>query len=160
MGNGDGDMIHQITSALILPKIMKLSEYLPETDPDVLEKVLTSSFARDDARLFVSQKDGEVNGFVFATIETFEGEPAVFIQTCVILPGDDSRNLGFQLLARLRAWARESGVRYLYFMTKRKAAGFARKYNFYEYATIMKQRQDAPLEEPFEHHHSVLRRKA
>ena len=121
-------MIFQAETPLIVPKIMVLAKKL-ENDPSVLEKELLESFQREDARIFVEQKDGNLRGFIFATIEVLEGAEAVFIQSCVVLPDVNEKSVCNELLARVRKWGAQLGMKDMYFMTRRSPDAFKRKYH-------------------------------
>lgn len=131
-------MIYRIKNALLLPKILQLARALPEPNLPALEAIIIKGIGRDDAALFVDEKDGEVNGFIFATVEEFEGEPAAFIQASVIKPKNNQENIGHELLARVRSWGRDCGLKMLYMMTRRSARAYERKYNFKYHMTVLK----------------------
>jgi len=132
-------MIFQAETPLIVPKIMVLAKKL-ENDPSVLEKELLESFQREDARIFVEQKDGNLRGFIFATIEVLEGAEAVFIQSCVVLPDVNEKSVCNELLARVRKWGAQLGMKDMYFMTRRSPDAFKRKYHFRYHSTLLKRR--------------------
>lgn len=132
-------MIYALKNVLLIPKILELSKVL-DTDPQALSNVLIKSLGRKDAALYVDEKDGVLDGFILATIEEFDGKDAAFIQSCVIKPEGNEKNIGHELLTRIRRWAAEQGATEIYFMTRRNPQAFQRKYNFRYHATVLKRR--------------------
>lgn len=132
-------MIYAARNIFLIPKILALAKVL-ETDPAALETVLIRSLGRKDAILYVDEKEGVLNGFILATVEEFEGADAAFIQSCVIKPDGNEKNVGHELLTRVRRWAAEQKVSDIYFMTRRNPKAFQRKYNFRYHSTVLKRR--------------------
>jgi N-acetylglutamate synthase-like GNAT family acetyltransferase len=132
-------MIYQLRNVLLIPKILDLAKAL-DTDPKALETALIRSLGRKDAILFVDEKDGVLDGFILATVEEFESKDAAFIQSCVVQPTTNEKNVCHELLARVRRWAADQGITEMYFMTKRNHKAFQRKYNFRYHATVLKRR--------------------
>lgn len=130
-------MIYQITNALLIPKLLDLMKAL-ETDPVLLQEIMIQSLARSDSRIFVEEKDGQARGFIFATVETFEGKESVFIQSCSVKPDDNERLVCFELLARIRKWGSELGLKDMFFMTRRSPEAFKRKYHFKYHTTVLR----------------------
>lgn len=132
-------MIYQVKNVLLIPKILELAKVL-DTDPKALEAALIKSLGRKDAILFVDEKDELLNGFILATVEEFEGEDAVFIQSCVIKASANESNVGHELLTRIRRWGADRGLKFIYFMTRRNPKAFQKKYNFSYHTTVMRKR--------------------
>lgn len=132
-------MIYALKNVLLIPKVLELAKTL-DTDPKTLETVLIRSLGRKDAALFVYEKDGVLDGFILATIEEFEGRDAGYIQSCVIRPTVNEKNVGHELLSRIRRWVAEQGASEFYFMTRRNHKAFQRKYNLRFHATVLKGR--------------------
>lgn len=130
-------MIYKLTNALLIPKLADLMKAL-ETDPVLLQEMMVESLTRSDSRIFVEEKDGLARGFIFATVETFEGKPAVFIQSCSVKPDDNERLVCFELLARIRKWGTELGLKDMFFMTRRSPEAFKRKYHFKYHTTVLR----------------------
>lgn len=138
MENGNDHMIYKLDNALLIPKVLTLARALPDPNLPALEGMIIKGIGRKDAALFVDEKAEEVNGFIFATVEEFEGEDAVFIQASVIKPNNNHENVGHELLARVRAWGRARGLKQCYFMTRRSARAYERKYGFRYHTTVLK----------------------
>ena len=132
-------MIYQLRNVLMIPRILELAKVL-DTDQKALETCLIRSLGRKDGVLYVDEKEGALNGFVLATVEEFEGEDAVFIQSCVIKTDSNEKNVGHELLTRIRRWAADRGLTYMYFMTQRSPKAFQKKYNFKYHTTVMRKR--------------------
>ena len=130
-------MIYPITHALLIPKVMELARVL-ETDPEILEKKMIACIGRKDAVIFISEKADDLNGFILASIEEFNGSDALYIQACVIKPDANEKNIGCELLSKIKKWGREQGVSDIYFMTRRNPKAYQRKYHFKYHATVLK----------------------
>lgn len=131
-------MIYQITNALLIPKILQLARVIPDTNLKALENMIINGIGRKDSILLVDEKADEVNGFIFATVEELEGESVVFIQTCVNKPTNNEENVVHELLAKVRAWGRKQGLKQCFFMTRRSARAYERKYGFRYHTTVLK----------------------
>ena len=131
-------MIFQLTNPLLIPEVVKLGAAVPETDLEVLKRAMISGIGRRDARIFVYEKDNEFKAFIFATMEEFECEDAVFIQFCVIVPMTNDRDIGMELLNKVREWGSAAGAKWIYTMTDRNPKAFSRKYKFRYHKTVLK----------------------
>ena len=128
-------MISEVKNPLLLPDIMKLAEFVPDTPIKALEKMLINGMTSKDAKIIIHKKHDTVTSFIYASIEHFHGENVVFVQSCYITP--ENVNIGHEFLARLRAWAQEQGLKRLVMMTPRSYKGFERKYHFKPTFTVM-----------------------
>ena len=156
-------MIYALTNALLIPKLLSLASRVEGTDLITLEKIIVNQIGREDARVFVYEKDREFRGFIFATVEVFEGEDSVFIQFCVVeSSANEPGGVCNELLSKVRKWADERGVRFLYFMTRRNPEGFKRRYKFRHYAKVTKSnvndQSGFPEKQKYQYHQTVLRR--
>ena len=126
-------MLIEIDSPLYINEILKLASIVPGTPVEKLKKMILDSFSHGDTnqyKLVVDKRDEEVRGFIFATIEEFEGDDVVFVQFCVLKPCKEDKHTGFELLAKLRAWGKDRGARKMVSIVRREPKGFMRKYNF------------------------------
>lgn len=142
MGSGYDPMIYQLTNALLIPKVMGLVREYPEFNDRALEPMLIEAIGRKDARIFVDEKEGVVNGFILATSEFFEGEDSSFIQACIVRPNLNEKNVCNELLSQVRKWCREHGLKTMYFMTPRSHRAYQRKYKFRFHAVVLKRSVD------------------
>jgi len=132
-------MIQRIENPLLLPKILSLAKAIDDMPIEKLEKMLVAAFTSKDARVYVDEKDNEVRGYIFGTIEQLDGEDCVFIQSCAIKPEEEERYVGFELLTKMKLWAKERGLHNLYMMTKRNQKAFEKKYHFeFAYSVLKK----------------------
>lgn len=135
-------MIYQLTNVLLIQKLLEMARVVPDTDLNALEATLLNSLRRKDARIFVDEHKGEIKGFIFASVEEIDGKDAVYIQFCVIKPDANERNLGMELLSKIRRWAREAGLKDMYFSTRRNVDAFKRKYKFRYHNTMLRRSVD------------------
>lgn len=130
-------MIYQLTNALLIPALEEMAKTVPGASVSALRDMLVETFRRKDSRIFVDEKDGKINGFIFGTVEQFEGQDAVFIQFCVVRPGNE-QNIFNELLAKMRKWTREAGLKHFYFMTGRNPRAFERRTKMTFHAAVLK----------------------
>lgn len=120
-------MIQVIDNPILLFQILDMAKEIPDTPIDVLEKMLLEGIGSKDARIVIDKKDNTIRGFIFGTIEKFQGEDVVFVQSCYVSP--KAPNTFHDLVANVNAWAKEKFIKSILCMTHRPEA-FARKYKF------------------------------
>lgn len=128
-------MITEITNPLLVPKILDLAKSIDSFPLEKLKSMLTEGFKRQDTRLVVYKKDEELKGFVYATIDFFDGDEVVFIQASSI--DSKEKNIGYELLANIKKWGNSNNCKYIYMITQRDKA-FERKYKFEPIGTVMR----------------------
>ncbi len=133
-------MIYPTTNPLIIPKLVELAKVIPDLPGQVLDKLLIEAIVSKDAKIYVDEKDDDVRGFIFATIADFDGQPSCFVQVCVVKPVRDERYICFELLTKVKLWAKENKLEYIYFITRRDPKGFEKKYHFDYYGTVLRQK--------------------
>lgn len=131
-------MIYQLTNPLLIPKLMEMARVVPNTPLDKLEKMLISAISDKNSRIYVAEKGGEIKGFMFGSVEEFDGEDVIFIQFAVVKPEEDEKYTCYELLLKFRLWAKESGLKWLYTMVQRNYKPFKRKYGFEPYAMVLR----------------------
>lgn len=112
------------------PKILSMSTGVKNVDGETLRPLLYETMKREDGLILVSVKDGVVGGFIIATVENWQGEDVVFIQLCVINPDHLEKYTGFTLLAEVRLFAKDKGLKTIMMSTPRSPKGYMRKYKF------------------------------
>lgn len=133
-------MVYTTSNPFLIPKLIEMARQVPNTNIKALEKMLIEGMTSKDSNIIIDEKDDDVRGFIFATIESMEGEDCVFIQFCVIKPQEEERYIGFELLNKIRLWGKERGLKYLYMMTDRNWKPFARKYKFSPHMMVLKRK--------------------
>ena len=78
-----------------------------------------------------------IKGYLYASIERFDGARVVFIQSCYIDSKAD-KYAGMDLLKAIEEWALEKDCKWIYMLTKRDHKPFKRKYKFKEVGTVMR----------------------
>ena len=130
-------MILEFDNPLLIPKLIKLAEEVPNTPLDKLRRFMFLTLNRPNTKAYVDSQDGVIRGFIYASIEEFCGDDCIFIQFCVIKPCNDDKYIGFELLNKMKVWAREKGINDIYFSTTRNPEAFIRKYHFELHSTIL-----------------------
>jgi len=134
-------MVRQLENPLLLTKVIDLAKNIPDMDAVILSTMLTHALASKRALILISEtKEGEVNGFSFATIENLDGEDAVFVQATYIKPGEEEKYIGFELLTKLRLFGKDNRLNNIYMMTKRNPKAYMRKYKFEFAYTVLRRR--------------------
>jgi len=132
-------MIRTIDNPLLLNRILELAKDIPHTPLPILEKFLIEALTSKKAKILISEnKQDELVGFIFATIEEWQGEDVVFIQQCVIKPLKEERYIGFELLTKIKLWAKELNLKKIIMVTQRNPKPYIRKYHFNMEGTILK----------------------
>ena len=136
MEDGNFNMIIEIKNPLLLPKIMELAKKLPDFPLGKFRAMLEEGFNDKDSRLVAYQKDDEIKGFIYATVDFFDGERVVFLQVMYL---DSKNNVGHELMANLRNWAAIKSCDYIYMITNRdEVKAIERKYKFEPIGTVMR----------------------
>ncbi len=130
-------MIIRLTHPLLIPKLVDMAKVVPGAPIEHMADVLIEAvYDEKGSRIFVDEKDGVVKGFIYGSLEHWQGEPVVYVQLCVVLPTE--RYSCHELLARIEAWARENKIKHIIFVTMRNWKAYARKYHFAFDGTVLK----------------------
>lgn len=100
-----------------------------------LLKYLEDAIKNETSIILLDEKDNKVDGFVFASVEEYDGEDVCFIHTCIV--AKDKKYTVHDFIARLRKWSREKGIKTLIMSTNKHEKGFERKYGFKYLSTLM-----------------------
>ena len=130
-------MIIELDNPLLLPKVIDLAKRIEDFPLGKFRSMVEDGFSRKDTRLIVYQKDEEIKGFIYSTIDFFDGERVAFIQATYIEP--KMNGVGKEMLADMRKWAELKDCAYLYMITKRdETRAYERKYKFEQVGTVMR----------------------
>lgn len=131
-------MIIEVLNPLQIPAALKLAANIPDVPVDKLKKMMIDGLTCKTAKIILSKKDNEANAFLFATVDVFDGEDVVFIQTCYIDPNAGS--VGREMLNMIDTWAKERGIKDVVMITPRNPKAYERKYRFELTSYVMKRR--------------------
>lgn len=132
-------MIYELKNPLIINRLLEMAKTIPDLPLLALEKMLIGGIASPNAKIFVEEKDDEVRGFIFASIEGFDGQDSCFVQVCAVKLEQENKYIVFELLSKIKLWAKEKNLEYIYFITKRPK-GFEKKYHFDYYGTVLRKK--------------------
>jgi len=132
-------MIYETSSPLLIPKLLEMAKAIPDLPIPELEKMLIGGISSPNSKILIEEKEDEIRGFLFASIESFDGQDCCFVQVCAVKPMNESHIVP-ELVHRIKLWAKEKGMEYIYFITKRNSKGFERKYKFDYYGAILRKR--------------------
>ena len=129
-------MIQTIDNPILIPQILPLAEHIPDTNIEALERMLIEGVNSPNSKILIDKKDDDIRAFLYASIEGFRGEDVVFIQACYVSP--QALNVGYELLTRIRQWAKEKKIKTLVMMTPRHLKAWAKKYRFKLVSHVLK----------------------
>lgn len=131
-------MIMPFDNPLMIPKLVKLAEVVPDTPLEKLQKFMFATINKPNSKAYVDIHDGEIRGFIYASIAEWDCDRCVFVQFCVVKPCEEDKYICFELLTKIKLWAKENDITQIYFATSRDPKGFIRKYHFELHSTILK----------------------
>lgn len=121
-------MIREIYISLLLNPVFKLADKVPDTTPENFKTVVLERMAEKTSVMVVEEKNNEIRGFLFCTVDRYGAGSAFVIQYAYVKP--DAFEVGSELMARAISLAKHDGYKEIYMMTSRKPEAFARKYKF------------------------------
>ncbi|MFH1318319.1 MAG: hypothetical protein ABIH71_04835 [Candidatus Omnitrophota bacterium] len=131
-------MITIFDNPLMIPKLIKLAEEVPNTPLDKLKKFMFATLNKPNTKAYIDIHDGVIRGFMYASIEEWDGDKCVFIQFCVLKPCEEDKYICFEMLTKMKLWAKQNDITQIYFATQRNPEAFCRKYKFEFHSTILK----------------------
>ena len=130
-------MIYQLREIVAVEPLLKLIKKKEEIFDVPLKDIadyLLKAIVDKNSIVLIDEKDKEIRGVLYASIEEWDNEDVVFIHLCVIDP--QQKNTGFEFMARINKWGREKGIKKIIFSTNRPK-GFIRKYKFKQESFIL-----------------------
>jgi hypothetical protein len=123
---------------MLIPKLIKLAEEVPGAPLKWLREFIFHTLNTPGVIAYADIHEGEYRGFIYANISEWNGDKCVFIQACVLKPCKEERYIGFELLTKIKLFAKEKNLTQIYFITQRNPEGFIRKYHFENAGNILK----------------------
>ena len=130
-------MIYQLKELVAVEPLLRLIKKKEEMFDIPLKDIaeyLLEAITDKDSIVLIDEKDKEIRGVLYASIEKWDNKDVAFIHLCVIDP--KQKNTGFEFLARLNKWGKMKGIEKMIMSTKRPEA-FQRKYKFKYVSTIL-----------------------
>lgn len=130
-------MIYQLKELVAIEPLLKLIKKrkdifnLPLKD---IADYLLEAIRDDNSIVLIDEKDEDIRGVLYASIEKWDNKDVVFIHLCVISP--EQKNTGFEFLARITKWGEKKKVSKIMISTVRPR-GFINKYKFKQTAFIL-----------------------
>lgn len=125
-------MISNISDSKSIEMLLVNAVKIAGIDVDVLRDMISDS-EREKKFIIADVNDGQMKAFMFATIETLDGDKVCFIQAC-----HSVKNGSVQvMLDKCIEWAKKLGLSRVLFMTKRNPKAWERKYKFNEIYHVM-----------------------
>lgn len=100
-----------------------------------LREYLESAIKHDSSVIFLDETDNRLDGFVFASVEEFNGDNVCFIHSCIV--SKEKKYTVYDFITRLRKWSKEKGIKMMIMSTNKHEKGFDRKYGFKYHSTLM-----------------------
>jgi hypothetical protein len=128
-------MIHDLTDKTFIPQLVKMAGELTPTPTRALHKMLAATLGSIHTKVIVDESCSEIQAYIFASIEIYNGEDAGFIQVACAQPQSKSMPT---LLQMVEDWCKGQGLKDIYFICYRNPEPFIRKYKFQSHAYILK----------------------
>ncbi len=126
----------EINNLSLLKDIRKLARKIPDTPVDTLEDMIL--VRNGETRLLTYLEEGVLRGYSFSTLETFDGEDSVYIQSFYISSLAKNKRVGKEFVELNKKWAREKRLKSIYLITQRNPKAIRRKYKFNNEGAVMK----------------------
>jgi len=117
----------------ILPILDRIKDLRPKDYDKVKSKISDLNYINDQF-VCVSRDKGIIDGFMFATIESFDMQLCIFIQYCFA----DKNGIAQQMLDNVTEWSKERDIYNLIFLSERNSKSWERKYKFKEIYKVLK----------------------
>ena len=131
-------MIIEVDHPAQVPDILRLAENVPDISFNEIRRRIIDGLGKPDTKIIVHKRKEGITGFIYATIERIDGQDVVFIQIAYVAPSMEK--IGYELLNRIKSWAKEKQLEWIYTMTPRNPKPFMRKYKFEFYAHVLRRR--------------------
>lgn len=123
-------MILRLDNPLFVSKILDLAKVVPDLPIDTLKNMVLTGINNKNTAIYIDNHNDDLRGCIYASIERWNGEDVGFIQLCVVKPIREEKYICFELLNKIRLWARLHNLKKLVFNTRRNYKAFERKYGF------------------------------
>lgn len=119
-------MLAPVTEIETLDLIVNSSGMIEGLDRNALKDMIIGSMFNDHRFIMADIENKKLRAFIFATIETLDGEDVCFVQAC----GSNKPGVVQVMLDKMISWSKELGLKRIVFMTKRSPRAWERKYKF------------------------------
>ncbi len=126
----------EINNLSLLKDIRKLAGRIPDTPVDTLEDMIL--VRNGETRLLTYLEEGILRAYSFSTLETFDGEDTVYIQSFYVSSLAKNKRVGQEFVRLTKEWAREQRLKFIYLITQRNPKTIRRKYKFNNEGAVMK----------------------
>ena len=130
-------MIYQLKELVAIEPILDLIKKRQDIFKIPIKKIsdyLYGAVADKESIVLIDEKNKEIRGVLYGSIEQWNGEYVLFIHLCVVDP--EQKNTTFEFLSRLNKWGKEKGLKKMIFSTERPK-GFIRKYKFKQIGVVL-----------------------
>lgn len=125
-------MIQKVNSSKEIEMIILDAIHIAGIDVEVLKKMISDSLL-ENKFIIADIDNGQMKAFMFATVESLDGQEVCFIQAC-----HSVKNGSVQvMLDKCIEWSKKLGLEKIIFMTKRNPRAWERKYKFNEIYHVM-----------------------
>jgi len=126
-------MIMNVDDINIIKKAVNGADIIEGVSRETLFSMILDSLGLDNRFIMVDVEGNDIVGFMFATIEWFDGKNVVFIQSCYSKKDGNVQ----VMLDKCIDWAKKYGLNKIIFMSKRNPEAWSRKYGFNNIYTVM-----------------------
>ena len=131
-------MIYEISEELVIEPILnmiKARKDIFKIPEEKVKRYLQEGIQDKNSIIIIDEKDKKINGFVFASVEEFNGEDVCFIHSCIV--DMSMKYTVHDFIARLRKWSKERNLTAIIMSTPNHVEGFKKKYGFEYLSTLM-----------------------
>ena len=117
----------------IIKKAIDKASIIEGVSRETLFGMVVDSIGKENKFIMIDVENEEVLGFMFATIEWFDGRNVCFIQACYSVKDGNVQIM----LDKCIEWTKKFGLNRIVFMSKRNQEAWNRKYGFNNIYTVM-----------------------
>ncbi len=131
-----------------LVKLLKANNKFISLSGSSAAEYIAEGIGNSNALILVDEAEGSIFGFIYATIEEWNGEDVCFIQNCVISQERAKLGVSELFLGKVNDWCDAKGISKMLFSCgidgdgKTRADIFERKYKFEKVAFILAKQVD------------------
>jgi len=124
----------------LLPQIYKLLDNIKDAPKANLSRMMKDGLSNLNEIILAYLEDYTVKGFLYATVDKFDGERSVFIQAAYMEPNKKYLGVTEAAFDKLCYWAKQKGINRMDIITTRVPEAFQRRWGFAYTGTLMKRR--------------------
>lgn len=126
-------MLTDMLDIELIEKVISTADNIEGLDRSALKVMMIRNLCTTKKFIMVDIDNDKVTSFMFATIESLDGQDVCFIQACA----SSKEGMVQVILDNLIKWSKNAGLKKVVFMTKRNPLAWERKYKFNKSYSVM-----------------------